>query len=163
MKNIKIHYNENGNLISIKPLEDIYADRQYLISVIDNLFKRTKGCLYIEASRPNFEVNHIIEKLKTILKHNDSFESNDFRLSFQCNEITNELFYILAKIWFAYEHGSISFFPIEKINFEINQLAWYDITTYTDSIVMFKGVEEDVIWIGKSDKYEFNLENLYKY
>lgn len=158
MKDIKIHNKEKGNLISIKPLEDIYADRRYLIFVIVNLFNLTKECLYVEASRPNYDVSNIIKKLKGILINNDSFKSSFFELSFFCNEVDDALLDILSEIWFAYEHPAYCFFVEDKIGFDVKRQAWSHITSQIDSFVMFKGAEEDVLWIGKSDDLEFRLE-----
>lgn len=159
MKDLKIHNKEKGNLISIKPIANIHSDRQYLASIIISLLNLTKGCLYIEASRPNYNVNDIIEDLKRIFINNDSFKSNFFEVSFFCHEINDALLSILSEIWFAYEHTAYCFFVDDKIEFNVKRKAWYEITSRIDSFVMFRGIEEDVLWIGKSNGLEFNIES----
>ena len=37
---------------------------------------------------------------------------------------------------------------------------WYEIANMVESYIVFKGIEEDVVWIGKSDNLEFkNFRN----
>lgn len=164
MKNLKIHNDKDGNLISIKSIEDCYADRRYLASIIDKLFSLTGGCLYIEVSRPNYDVSLIMEKLKNAFPDNIDLATyvNFLEVSFcyNGNKLSNDMRDILSDIWFSYEHRAFCFFVNSEVEFDLNRKPWYKITSGSDSFIMFKGVEEDVLWIGKSDSLAFELDTL---
>jgi hypothetical protein len=158
MKELKIHNNEKGNLLSIKAVENIYSDKNYFIFIISSLFALTKGCFYVEASRPNYDTNDLVIQLKGILNSNCNFRYTDFEISFWNTKVEEKLLEFLPVIWFAYEHISFCFFTENKIEIDIKRKSWYEITKGSKSYVLFKGVEDDVIWIGKSNELEFDLE-----
>jgi hypothetical protein len=157
MKELKIHNNEKGNLLSIKPVDDTYSDRSYFIIIITTLFALTKGCFHVQASRPNYNTIDLAIQLKGILSSNCNFRYTDFEISFCNTKAEENLLEFLPLIWFAYEHISISFFIENKIEIDIKRKSWDEITKSSKSYVLFKGVEEDVIWIGKSSELEFDL------
>lgn len=161
MKDIKIHHNEKNNLISIKPIEDIYYDRCYFISIIENLSKQTNGCVYVEVSRPNYIIDGIFEKLNDFLINSSgiSYTINSFEISFSCIEINKDFFDLLFLIWFGYEHSTIVLLSQNEINYnDVYRKDWFTITSKLNSFVIFKGAEEDVVWIGKSEDFEFDFD-----
>lgn len=159
MKELIIYENHHNNLCSIKSIENTYSDRNYLINIITTLYALTKGYLHVQASRPTYEYDttDLEVRLKSILINNCSFRYTDFEILFCNTKIEEELLEILPIIWFAYEHIAFCFFTESRIEFDIKRKPWYEITTRSKSYVLFKGVEEDVIWIGKSDELKFDL------
>lgn len=157
MKELKIHSNEKGNLLSIKPVDNTYSNRSYFIFIITTLFALTKGCFYVEASRPNYNTNDLLIQLKEVLSSNCNFRYTDFEISFWDTKAGEKSLAFLPSIWFAYEHISVSFFVENNIEIDIKRKSWDEITESSKSYVLFKGVEEDVIWIGKSNDLEFDL------
>lgn len=157
MKELKIHSNENGNLLSIKHFDKNYSDRNYFISIIESLINLTNGVFYTEASRPNYDITDLLRQLKGILSDNCNFRNTDFEILFWCWEMGEKVLGILPTIWDAYEHVSLCFFIENTIEIDIKRKPWYEITTRSKSFVLFKGVEEGVIWIGKSNELKFSL------
>ncbi len=160
MKDLKIHNNEKGDLLSIKSIENTYYDRNYFISIVTTLFSLTKGCFYVEVSRHNYDYNaiNLILQLKAILNSNCNFEHTNFGTSFCTNELNESLLETLPVIWFAYEHIAFCFFTENKIEFNVKRKPWYEITKMSKSYVLFKGIEDDVIWIGKNNEMKFDLK-----
>lgn len=154
MKDIR----KKGNLLSIKSIEDIYADKQYLKMLMYKLFSLTQGLIYIEASRPTYEydIYDLVDNLTPILSNNN-FNFDSFGLSFKVNEISTNLVDLSPIIWFAYEHVTFCFFKESSTEFNLKRKSWNYITSNAISYVMFRGAEDDVIWIGKSDELEFML------
>jgi hypothetical protein len=109
MKKIRIRANEHNNLLSIKPVEDTFFDRVYLKSIITDLFKLTQGCLFIECSRPNFEIEFPIKKLHEVLIE-QSLYHDSFEVYFLSNKLRDELLEILPILWFGYQHIGFLFF-----------------------------------------------------
>lgn len=155
MKDRRVH--RNDNLMSIKPIENIYSDRGYLASIIKKLLALTNGSFYLEVSRPNYETSNLVTQLKTISNINCSFKSSNIEISFSSANPDKSLFEFLPMIWFAYEHVSFSFFIENEIEFDTKRKSWEEITSRFKSYMLFKGAEEDVIWIGKSNDLKFDL------
>lgn len=127
-----------------------------MFSIIKGLSGLINGRLYVGVSRPNYDVAVLIEQLKAVNVGNDSFKYTDFELLFYTNNIDDHLVEILLLLWFAYEHTAFCFFVKEEIEFDIKRKSWYEITTSFKSYVLFRGDEEDVVWIGKSDELKFH-------
>jgi len=145
------------NLCSIKPVNDTHSDRNYMQSIINTLFNLTKGKFYVEVSRPNYHTAHLKENLKQMMANNKSFNCNNFEISFFSDGISEELIEILPQLWFAYEHTAFCFFVENEIQIDIKRKPWSEITTNTKSYILYKGIEEDVLWIGKSNELKFDL------
>jgi len=160
MKEINIHERYGKNLCSIRPFENIYQDHVYLASKILYLFSLTGGVLHVQVSRPTYEYepNEMGRKIKIILKNNMNFDykSDFFEFSFHCSDFNDELLNMLSKVWFAYEHVTYIFFADRKGGLDVKRMPWYVITSNAKSFVMFKGAEEDVVWIGKSKELTFD-------
>lgn len=99
----------------------------------------------------------MVTQLKTISNINCNFKSSDFEISFSSANPNKSLFEFLPMIWFAYEHVSFSFFIENEIEFDTKRKSWEEITSRFKSYMLFKGAEEDVIWIGKSNDLKFDL------
>lgn len=151
-------------LISIKPVEDNTAGIKYLSNIIQNLLKVADGGLYVYYCRPNYSVPSLIVRLKGMLKEsNIPFIADDFELSFVCNAtlLSSGFVNLLSTIWFAFEQSSICFLSEKAINDNgLKRKAWNEITSMMKSYVMFRGMEENVLWIGKSMDLEFNEQIL---
>lgn len=160
MKELKIHSKEKNNLLSIKPIDDNYLDKNYLISIIRSLFTLTKGCFYVEVSRPNFDTSYLALELQSILDRDSGFRYTAFEILFYSKHINEELLKVLSVLWFSYEHVSFCFLKKSESEIDLKRKSWYEITEKFESYVLFKGVEEDVIWIGKNKKLKFDLETI---
>lgn len=159
MKEVNIHDRWDSNLCSIKSVEDIHSDRMYIISLVESFYNMTGRLLYVDVSRPNYDVNDIIEHINRIQSNIcDLFIGpNYFELSFAIDKdkIVNEVFYVISELWFAFEHPCFCFFLEEKNLLFNKRSTWYDTTEKTLSFVMFKDAEEDVVWVGKSRDLEW--------
>jgi hypothetical protein len=67
---------------------------------------------------------------------------------------------LLPSIWFHYQYVSFTFSHNCAIKFNIKMLPWYAVTTKVSSYVLFKGAEEDVVWIGKSKELKFDFQHI---
>lgn len=154
MKELKIHKNTGGNLCSIASLDDNYSDRLYLSTLISNVFNMANGLLHVKVSRPNYSLDNILEKLKALdlVKGSLLVEAHNFELSFLYNKkiIDCELTWFLSNIWFAFEQASYTFLVNENSEPLQSRTSWVQITVEAPAYVMFKGAEENVVWIGKS-------------
>ncbi|MNG72952.1 hypothetical protein D3C87_875210 [compost metagenome] len=159
MKDFKIHSDEGGNLLSIKPLEDVYSDRVYFINLILTL-SFEKSYFIINASRPNYDEPDLLAKLKSVLDNKENFSYDNFELAFAGRILSQETVNLLPSIWFHYQHVTFTFFCNPVIKFNTKRIPWYDITTKVSSYVLFKGAEEDVVWIGKSKELKFDFQNI---
>ena len=145
------------NLCTIKPVNDTHSDRYYMQAIIKTLLSLTRGKFYVEVSRENYATTYLKENLKQIMVDNNSFKFSSFEVSFFSDGISEELIEILPQLWFAYEHTAFCFFEENEIGINIKRKPWSEITTNTKSYVLFKGMQEDVIWIGKSNELTFDL------
>jgi hypothetical protein len=162
MKDFKIHSQHRGNLSSIKSVEDTYSDKSYLLALFARLQCLTIDSFFcLEASRPNYALPDLEGQLKMIPVNKETdFKMTKFELFFCHKKIPTELFELLPEIWFAYEHVALLFFYEGRPDFEIKRKPWYDTTSKSKSYVLFKGIEEDVIWIGKNPELVFDFEKV---
>jgi hypothetical protein len=158
MKELIIYDNYQNNLCSIKSIKDNYSDKIYMKNIVKKLSDLTTGFFHIDASRPTYEYNvtELAILIKNVLNDADSLKYNDFGVLLSKHKIDSDLLELLPMIWFSYQHAAFCFFE-EEIKLDVNRKAWYDITKNSKSYVMFKGAEEDVIWIGKSQEFNFDF------
>lgn len=146
------------NLLSIK-CDDILFTNNTFVEILE-LFKREgNGNFYIEGSRDTYEYDPYTIKyqIEKVLKNGEILEFSDFKIKIKGEDMNSELISILWKFWFTYEHVIVCFFIDDKNIVNLEKKAWYDITEYYKSFVLFKGIEENVVWIGKSDDLSFEF------
>jgi hypothetical protein len=164
MKEIKQH-TADGDLISIASLTNCYGDQRYLALLISSLLTLTSGQVHVWLSRPDYDYD--IEKFVNLLK--EAFPKIDllikpeyFEVSFvtTAKEIDEQVLAILSKLWFAFQHASFVFSASVNSPFDVKRRAWYEIVAEVRGFVVFKGAEDDVLWIGKSSDIQFDLNSL---
>lgn len=157
MKELVIYEDHQNNLCSIKSIKNNYFDNDFIKSIICKLLEITHGDFYVEASRPTYEynTNDLVSRLRVILNNNHNMKYNDYEILFKQRKVEGELLEILPMIWFAYEHVTFSLFKESNIEFDTYRKNWNEITSKQNSYVLFKGIEEDVLWIGKSEAQSF--------
>ncbi|GGZ24767.1 hypothetical protein GCM10007049_16460 [Echinicola pacifica] len=165
---IKTHKNENNQLLSIKGVDYDYQSKQFILKLLNKLIQFA-GNVLIQLRRNNYE-DSSIDKLKkegvSLGVKSLKVDSNLFEISFNFNAAKSkeELLPLIVDLWYCFQQPVYYFFTNEErleYNNEIllnNNLSWKEVVDLSNSYVMFKGAEEDVIWIGKSDELEFDLE-----
>ena len=155
MNDIRIH---KESLISIKSIDSDLDGQIHLSNIIQNLFSIT-GYLYVEASRPNCPMTDIIDLVKGLKTNSIDWYLDDFCLMFSLTDSDHIISRTLSKTWFAYEHCIICFFTQKPLRLK-KRIPWHEITAGNKSFVMFRGPEEDVVWIGKSYDFDFDFEKI---
>ncbi|HFI4796666.1 TPA: hypothetical protein ACGQK4_002391 [Elizabethkingia anophelis] len=150
-----------GNLLSIKSPYKHLTQLEFLLEdIFSILHKQQPGCLFIECSRPtyDYDLNDLNNEIKNSIRDKDIyFSSNTSEIRYSDNDFkNNEILDILPKLWFAYEHLCFRFTNVKNNNInDYYRKPWYEIANMVESYIVFKGIEEDVVWIGKSDNLEF--------
>lgn len=165
---IIIYKNDNNQLLSIKGFDYDYQSKQYLLKLLNKLIQFA-GYVLIQVRRNNYE-DSSIDKLKkegvSLGISSLKVDSNLFEISFKFDAAKSkeELLSVLVELWYSFEQPAYWFFTNEEAlenNIEAllnNNLTWKEVVTLSNSYVMFKGIEEDVVWIGKSEELEFHIE-----
>lgn len=164
---IKTHENENNQLLSIKGVDYDYQSKQYILRLLMKLSK-CASCVLIHVKRNNYKDSaiDILKKEGTALGiTNLEVDSKLFEISFSFNPTKSkeELLPILVDLWYCFQQPVFYFFTDEKQPEHYNKallndnLSWKEVVNLSNSYVMFKGAEEDVIWIGKSDDLKFHI------
>ncbi|WP_207622466.1 hypothetical protein, partial [Niastella koreensis] len=84
----------------------------------------------------------------------------EFYLYINIELLNQRVFDLICLIWETYEYPTLIFSkeidPFLKIkpNKIING-SWKEVTLLSMSYILFKGIEDDVLWIGKSKDLEF--------
>lgn len=167
MMDVKIHKNSNNQLLSIKGVGYNYQSKQYILKLLNKL-TQSAGNVIIQVRRNNYKdssINKIILDFDSLGISNLKVDKNLFEISFSfnSNKLNDELLQALVDFWFCFEQPSYYFLTNleelilnQEILLNIN-LSWKEAVKVSNSYVMFKGIEEDVIWIGKSNKLEFDI------
>lgn len=160
MQEVNTNYKKHrNNLCSIKFNGDNYFIRTNLIALLESHLALVEGDLYVEIARPEEDVNSLINQLNMVNSIANSMNVTEdfFEVSFMCtkDDINNRLLWQLSELWICFQHVSVVITSKKgNINFQ-KRLAWYQINHIVSSFVLFKGVEEDVVWVGKSDDLTF--------
>ncbi|OPB93807.1 hypothetical protein BAS10_12895 [Elizabethkingia meningoseptica] len=161
MREIAIDNKYGGNLLSIKSTYKHLRQMEFLLeSIFAILHNQLPGCLFIECSRPTYEyeLNYLNDEIKKSIGDKDIyFFANTFEIRYSDNDFkNNEILNILPKLWFAFEHLCFRFTNVKNNNVnDYYRRPWYEITNVVESYIVFKGIEEDIIWLGKSNNLEF--------
>ena len=160
MQAINIDFKKHrDNFCSFKFIGDHYFIRTNFIALLESHLTLVEGDLYVEIARPEKDVNGLINQLNSVNSIANSMKvaKDFFEITFTCkkDDINNDLLWQLSALWICFQHVSFVM-TLKKGSFNFrNRLAWDQITAVTPSFVLFKGVEEDVVWIGKSDGLSF--------
>ncbi len=159
MKSFDLKVHENGNLCSIK-FDNIESARQDVLYIISVLNHSNFKYFHVFFSRPiSFVPDIVIWNLRSKIEFNDFYISpNNFELKFwsECGLIDSE--YLLYDLLNIFEHGAIIFTNNLSLRKIANIEYWKNITEMNESIIIFKGVENDVIWLGKSKELNFDFK-----
>ena len=161
--NFKKH---NNNLVSISFEGNDYHIRSFIRNVFEKLLD-TSNYSIIETRRPYHGVEKTISKMDIVL---------DYLKDISCDKYFNEMSFLYdrnklmdfdfielcVEVWFEYEQPCFVFSNLENdksgnnINPMMKNLKWDKKINYYKGYILFRGVEENVIWIGKSLDIEFS-------
>lgn len=152
----------NENLISIKDTKNESCfNSEVFYNILSRIYNNTSfKSIIIKYSRPNFANKYILDILTNyniyIDIYNDYNQISDFLTFFDHNK-----FELLTKVWSYFQHTSIYFIEEDIKEKEISNYEWVYITKKYKSYVIYKDIEENVIWIGKSKNLKFDsIDNI---
>lgn len=161
MRDVKYH---NKNFCSIAGIENTFSGKYIIRDILNKLLPKTT-LVVAKVQRPYYEHEFLVKSITKISSELKELKIDEdwFSLSFKyyTKEDNDSFIEIFLDIWFDYEQPAFSFFvkgqemQLYK-NLTIDRrMLWKDITTLLPSYVLFKGIEEKVLWIGKSDNLKF--------
>jgi hypothetical protein len=159
----EINFHRNNTLYSIKPIEDIYGDREYYKGILNRLLARSETVI-VKGMRPIFKVEQSPEAIigirmgvEKLIKEDDWFS---FAFLYHKKEDNDEFTDVCLKIWFEYESpGFIFLVDLEEDRIlnkiiEDKFMPWDQMAKLTPCYILFKSIEDDVVWIGRSTDLE---------
>ncbi len=158
----------NNNLISVKYFDN-FSDLKFHFLYILRQLSREYQFLLVSAKRINYGEDSIESKINS-LQNNLNELYRDKRYSnvvFWNDHFNDELFDFLYCIWLQYEDPLFVFLDnkndllkfYKQIIFKI--LSSTEIVKSSNCILFFKGIEEDVIWIEKSNNVVFEVPEIF--
>lgn len=161
MKDVYLH---NENLCSIAEIENTFSGRSFIREVLNKILPNTTLVIG-QAQRPYYEPVLSIKSMNILSKFEKlDIDQDLFSLSFHyyTKERNDDFVQVFLDVWFEYEQPAFSFFLSGQEKQLYNCLAiyrrmsWKDITGLAPSYVLCKGIEEDIMWIGKSNILQFD-------
>src|SRR5690606_12636176 len=155
----------DDQLLSVDGVEDSFSGRSKLRTLTNKVLSRTLSA-YIEAKRPIFQPSFSPEMMKPPSEQIEQLELEDdqFSVSFNFHWTAqtsfDEFVKLLLELWCDYEQPFFCFFPsVSYKRRKIPQnLSWKEVVALETCLVMFKSVEEDVVWIGNSTEFEIKFD-----
>lgn len=163
MKDLNYHH---ANLLSIKSINtQAWGDKLFFKNLVLGFIDK-KQSIIVTARRPNDLLNTelLLDEAKLSgFVDIPYFYRDEIILQVIQRAHEDRPLELLAKYWVAYEHITITIkensATIEKPK-HLFKYTWTEmIQVMSASFVFFKGVEDDVIWIGKSPEIEFPSMN----
>jgi hypothetical protein len=160
MRDISFHNKNNCSIAGIS---------KYIIRDILNRMLATTKSVVATVERPYYKIELSINSISNILGNIEELKIADnlFSVSFIYDVIEDNSKFIetFIDIWFEYEQPCFCFF-VSKQSSEVckhwfddkNRFRYYvnEIVDKSPCYVIYKGIEEDVMWIEKSKTLEFN-------
>lgn len=152
-------------LFSIAGVNDSFNGRYQVRELIYHIL-RTTAFIRVEAKRPFFQPSVSYALLKRVsgqIEHLN-LPKDLFSVSFDYSvlEDNDDIVQLLAELWFDYEQPFFSFFQslLDKEKKIEPKMTWKDVTEMALCFVMFRSVEEDVVWVGKSKDITIDLKGM---
>jgi hypothetical protein len=159
------YYNQNLNKCSIQPITDSTYDRVYLELFLKKILNAS-SLIILEARRPLTIIDVDILNYTKIKSQADiskiSADLFDLFFLFKKKNVTYDFFNLCFNLWFNYEHVSYTFL-IHEEDLE-TPLVFSSSNTFLSQQILLKnvsffnlskGIEEDVLWVRKSNDMEF--------
>lgn len=166
MTNVKNIYFSDQNLCSIAGVEPNRSGEAILREVTAH-FLATTPIVIARVERPaTFAIRPTALNAESTIKLKNLRHDDDwFSLSFEYYpKSENDLFLdLVIELWFTYEQPMFAFLTkrvlrsMTQISASSQVLTWQEIAEEVSSFVIHKGIEDDVIWIGKSDELSFGF------
>jgi len=153
MKEINYH---SSNLLSFSTINLTYwKDRIIFKKIIETLFRK-KNMIYFFGQRPenSIFINNI-NNMNLIYYDEKYF---DIILSFnKSSDFYIDNLELCTEYWTRYEQAIFLFSDDRDLIGDKKYLrkSWKDLVSLSDSFILFKGIEENVTWIGKSELINF--------
>jgi hypothetical protein len=162
VKDINYH---NESLCSVAQIENSFSGKYILRDILNRILRNT-GLIIATIERPFYTgqssiaaISQISSEVKDLIIGEDLFS-----ISFKCftKENNDDFINAFLEIWFEYEQPTFSFFVTGQNtetykNLEIHRrMNVKQITSLSPCYVLCRGIEEDVMWIGKSDNLKFD-------
>lgn len=162
MKDVYLH---NKNLCSIAGVENTFLGKYIIRDVLNKILPNTT-LIIAEAQRPYYKPELSVVSINNISSEFENLKIDEDLFSLSFNYYTKEnndsFIQVFLDIWFEYEQPAFSLFLSGQEmqsykNLKIDRrMSWKDITALLPCYVLSKGIEDDVIWIGKSDVLQFD-------
>lgn len=162
-----IYYHKNENLCSIGRIGDTISGKSIIREVLNVILPKTE-LVFAKIERPNYESMPSIKSVAEISSEIEElkFPEEGYSMTFKYYPKADNDNFIktLSRLWLDHEQPTFSFFlPGQEPQFYKDlhvgrQLAWDEVTALAPCYIVYKGIQEDVLWIGWSDNLEFELD-----
>lgn len=152
-------------LCSIAGIENTFGGRSKLRRLIHKILFVTSST-YVEARRPVFQPSLSFRLINNLNVQLDNLERTDdlFQVSFDyvTRENNEKFIELVLELWFEYEQPFFCFFQsYSSVNRKIeSEMTWKDFIASEICLTFFKSAEENVVWIGKSEMFDTDWEDI---
>jgi hypothetical protein len=156
---IDIKIQSNNQLCSIKPIDINDASKFKFSQIIQKLSDDLHFGLVV-LKRRNYDNNTLEDLINYRFQlgvYNVVLDSDVFEISFCFNtgKVSGHLLSVLFEFWHSFEQPTYYFFEtsgfIYQDSFLRHVLSWQEIVNTFNSALLFKDVEEEVIWLAKTE------------
>jgi hypothetical protein len=163
MSDVLLHGN---NVLSINGITPTIQGRDRLSAIFLGCANVASAC-FVEARRPNVDEVESVSLAHDLQPRlfNLQIDITVPEISFECfNDFgSQEMTQLFLSLWFDFEHVSIIFRTDLGLNKSIDsgllnlraRTRWDELRRRYPGYILYKGVEEDVIWLRKSDDLMF--------
>ncbi|NQX86047.1 MAG: hypothetical protein HRT67_09100 [Flavobacteriaceae bacterium] len=160
MKKIVRH---NTELLSIKSINNSVWEDKIIFKMLlkkifvnnDNILATFKNLVYFHSNLQKRLLQII--NYETFIKSNYDSCFSEISFYLKISNIDDKSLEIINELWTIYEQPSLLIYneneddkKLARKEKSIFLIPWKEITSTLDSIILFRGIEEDVLWIGKS-------------
>jgi hypothetical protein len=154
---VKDIYYYNESLCSIAQIENSFSGKYILRDILNRILRNTFHII-ATIERPFYTVQSSIAAISNTSSELENLNIDEklFSISFKyyTKENNDDFINLFLEVWFEYEQPTFSFFTTGQNtetykNLEVHRrMNVEQITALSPCYVLFRGIEEDVLWVG---------------
>jgi hypothetical protein len=159
---------QNNNLLTISSFNyEKWGDSLFFKHLIEDFSKEYRFILSTNMRSLTIKHLKVIEDANKLLQDENIifWADSEYVCAFVKEAMTEDMYNLIVSFWATFEHNALIFTNdldpfVEIFQFGYEKTDWYDLVHKARSFIFFKGLQEEVIWIGKNGNLDFPEINL---
>jgi hypothetical protein len=146
----------------------MWQDKQFFKYLMQDFIKEGYDCILSTSCKPLDGYIKVVQKANELLPEENMLGDFSDKVTSEYawvigeKDLNEDVFDLINSFWYYFEQTSLLITNDLKAyaELDIKNMYWHDIVQKSNSFLFYKGLQEEVIWIGKSGNINFPSINL---